>query len=122
MVKSAVLFARTPLHVHIFTEKDMKDLFTNEVNINCTYVSLLPHILNIIMNLLQINTWPLAIRARFELTIYNAEYSEHLPSSLVEEWKKWYKPCGSFRLFLPVRRSSFIFFHNINISLHFKFR
>jgi len=35
MIKSAALFARRPLHVHIFTEEDMIQLFKSEVS-NCS--------------------------------------------------------------------------------------
>lgn len=32
MIKSAALFARAPLHLHIFTEIEMKGLFEEEVS------------------------------------------------------------------------------------------
>nr|CAB3251434.1 glucoside xylosyltransferase 1-like [Phallusia mammillata] len=79
MVKSAVLFAQSPLHVHIFTEDDMMPLFEAELS-----------------------SWSKTKRERFKYKLYQANYDEYLPPSLVKDWKKWYKPCGSFRLFLPM--------------------
>ena len=73
MIKSAALFARQPLHIHIFTEEDMAPLFEGELE-----------------------SWPDSVKKRVQYSINTIDYSE-LPQDLIEEWKRWYKPCGSFR-------------------------
>ena len=40
-------------------------------------------------------------KARVKWTIQTIDYSK-LPQDLIEEWKRWYKPCGSFRLLTPM--------------------
>lgn len=78
MIKSAALFAQKKLHIHVFTEEDMKPLFEGELE-----------------------SWPAEVLGRVEYTINIIDYSE-LPQDLIEEWKRWYKPCGSFRLLTPM--------------------
>ncbi|XP_039259898.2 glucoside xylosyltransferase 1-like [Styela clava] len=79
MIKSASMFAKSPLHIHIFTEDEIKGLFEEEIK-----------------------SWPIKVQARVKYSIYSADYSNQLPEELINEWKRWYKPCGSFRLFLPM--------------------
>lgn len=78
MIKSAALFARQRLHIHIFTEEDMVPLFQGELD-----------------------SWPDSVKDRVEWSINKIDYSQ-LPQDLIEEWKRWYKPCGSFRLLTPM--------------------
>jgi len=78
MIKSAALFAHQPLHIHVFTEDDMAPLFRGELE-----------------------SWPDHVKSRVKWTIQTIDYSK-LPQDLIEEWKRWYKPCGSFRLLTPM--------------------
>ena len=93
MIKSAALFARQPLHIHIFTEEDMAPLFEGELE-----------------------SWPDSVKARTEYSINTIDYSQ-LPQDLIEEWKRWYKPCGSFRLLTPM-----LLGQKVNISRNFNFK
>uniref|UniRef100_H2YMG5 Nucleotide-diphospho-sugar transferase domain-containing protein n=1 Tax=Ciona savignyi TaxID=51511 RepID=H2YMG5_CIOSA len=79
MIKSAALFAHNPLHIHIFTEEDMISMFETEIE-----------------------AWPAKVHSRVTYTIQQINYDNHLPPRLVADWKKWYKPCGSFRLLVPM--------------------
>lgn len=78
MIKSAALFAKNRLHIHIFTEEDMAPLFEGELD-----------------------SWPDSVKDRVEWSIKSIDYSQ-LPQDLIDEWKRWYKPCGSFRLLTPM--------------------
>ncbi|XP_032405123.1 glucoside xylosyltransferase 1 isoform X2 [Xiphophorus hellerii] len=75
MLKSAVLFSRKPVHIHIFAEDDLHYGFRNAMEM-----------------------WPVAIRTRFTFNIYPIMFPEENAS----EWKKLFKPCASQRLFLPL--------------------
>ena len=77
-IKSAVLFATSKVHIHIFTEDSMKTLFDEELSM-------------VKRNAPDLN---------FEYTIRLINY-ETIPESLRKTWKSWYKPCGSFRLLTP---------------------
>lgn len=77
MIKSAALFTRRKLHVNIFTENDMAPLFRGEID-----------------------SWPTSIKSKVSYTIRDADYKD-IPPELKEQWKGWYKPCGSFRLLTP---------------------
>ena len=77
MIKSAALFCQKKLHIHIFTEEDMKPLFKEEID-----------------------SWPKNVLKRVKYTLHDAEYQE-IPEELKNQWKGWYKPCGSFRLLTP---------------------
>nr|XP_018671616.2 glucoside xylosyltransferase 1-like isoform X1 [Ciona intestinalis] len=79
MIKSASLFAHNPLHIHIFTENDMISMFQTEID-----------------------AWPARVRSRVTYSIRPIDYERYLPPTLITQWKKWYKPCGSFRLLLPM--------------------
>jgi len=79
MMKSATLFSSSQIHFHIFTEDDMKILFLSELE-----------------------SWPAKVKERVSFTVRNVDYDDYLPEELRDEFKKWYKPCGSFRLFLPM--------------------
>jgi len=81
MIKSVVLFSTSLIHFHIFTENDMKFIFKSELN-----------------------SWPNYIKKRVNYTIYDIDetYSMYFSPYVKDEWKKWYKPCGSFRLLLPM--------------------
>ncbi|CAK8692117.1 unnamed protein product [Clavelina lepadiformis] len=79
MLKSAAMFARSALHMHIFTEEDMMTLFSNEIA-----------------------SWPDRILLKVKYTVYALDYDKYIKKSLAEEWKRWYKPCGSYRLFTPL--------------------
>lgn len=78
MMKSAVLFSTMKVHLHIFTEENMKTLFSEELAM-------------VKQNNRELN---------FEYTIRLINY-ETIPESLRKTWKSWYKPCGSFRLLTP---------------------
>ena len=49
----------------------------------------------------ELESWPDHIKKRVKYTIQTIDYSK-LPQDLIEEWKRWYKPCGSFRLLTPM--------------------
>ncbi|XP_021373710.1 glucoside xylosyltransferase 2-like isoform X2 [Mizuhopecten yessoensis] len=71
LLKSAVLFTKTPLVFHIFAELQLQDYFKR-----------------------QIEFWPDEYRTKVEYHIYNLSFP-------ADEWKKLFKPCASQRLFLP---------------------
>ncbi|XP_067291860.1 glucoside xylosyltransferase 1 isoform X2 [Pseudorasbora parva] len=75
MLKSAVLFSRTLLHFHIFTEDELQAGFTQALE-----------------------SWPHRFRSRFIYSIYPISF----PSENAREWKRLFKPCASQRLFLPL--------------------
>ncbi|XP_043980089.1 glucoside xylosyltransferase 1-like isoform X4 [Gambusia affinis] len=75
MLKSAILFSRKPVHIHIFAEDDLHYGFRNAMEM-----------------------WPVAIRTKFTFHIYPIMFPEENAS----EWKKLFKPCASQRLFLPL--------------------
>lgn len=75
LLKSAVLFTKTPLVFHIFAELHLQDYFRR-----------------------QIDFWPDDLRTRVEYHIYNLSFpSGEKPN----EWKNLFKPCASQRLFIP---------------------
>ena len=49
----------------------------------------------------ELESWPDSVKERTEYSINTIDYSQ-LPQDLIEEWKRWYKPCGSFRLLTPM--------------------
>lgn len=79
MMKSAVMFAKKYLFLHIFTEDEMRPMFEEEIR-----------------------SWPSSVLNRIKYNVYPADYSDQIPNNFVNEWKSWYKPCGSFRLFVPI--------------------
>lgn len=74
MVKSAVLFAQSPMHVHIFT--DVPDDFKEKLEL-----------------------WPSNLLSKFRYSLKGIDY----PLSKEDEktFHDWWGPCASFRLFLP---------------------
>ena len=79
MMKSAIATSKYPIHFHVFTESDMKLVFDSEVE-----------------------TWPQKVLNRVNVTLYDISYERFVPKDLGEELKRWYKPCGSYRLFVPI--------------------
>ena len=77
-IKTAVLFSKRKVHIHVFTEELMQNLFNEELSM----VKKRHKKLN------------------FDFTIRIIDYGL-LPESLRKAWKVWYKPCGSFRLLTP---------------------
>uniref|UniRef100_F6RNX9 UDP-D-xylose:beta-D-glucoside alpha-1,3-D-xylosyltransferase n=1 Tax=Ciona intestinalis TaxID=7719 RepID=F6RNX9_CIOIN len=75
MIKSAIIFSRSRIHVHIFTE-NLEDEFRKEFA-----------------------TWPLSAKRKFLLTIHPLVYP--LDPEELKVMKNWWGPCASFRLFLP---------------------
>ncbi|XP_060079324.1 glucoside xylosyltransferase 2-like [Ylistrum balloti] len=75
LLKSAVLFTKTPLVFHIFAELQLQDYFKR-----------------------QIDFWPDEFRMRVEYHIYNLSFPE---GEVTNEWKNLFKPCASQRLFIP---------------------
>ncbi|XP_033752433.1 glucoside xylosyltransferase 2-like isoform X2 [Pecten maximus] len=75
LLKSAVLFTKTPIVFHIFAEFQLQDYFKR-----------------------QIDFWPDEFRTRVEYHIYNLSFPTGDKSN---EWKNLFKPCASQRLFIP---------------------
>lgn len=59
---------------------------------------------------MQLGSWPREVLARVNYTIRDVDYDPYLPPQMRDEWRRWYKPCGSFRLFLPVSCCAHYFF------------
>lgn len=77
-IKTAVLFSKRKVHIHVFTEELMQGLFNEELSmVKSRHKNL-----------------------NFDFTIRIIDYGL-LPESLRKAWKVWYKPCGSFRLLTP---------------------
>ena len=70
----------------------------------------------------ELDSWPDSVKDRVEWSINKIDYSQ-LPQDLIEEWKRWYKPCGSFRLLTPmllgdkVTLSSYHTSYNIKVGI-----
>lgn len=77
MLKSAVLFTRSHLVFHIFTEPELRKQFQE-----------------------QLDFWPPKYRQNVEYEIYNITFPES-EGIKQEEWKKLFKPCACQRLFIP---------------------
>lgn len=75
MIKSALLLTRSPLHIHIFTEDDLKANFT-----------------------MLFNAWPQKIRDTFRINMYPINFPG---VDNAKDWIKLFKPCACQRLFLP---------------------
>ena len=77
MIKSAVLLS---------TEKRIKvTIFTNEGNQD--------HVKSMFMS------WPLRAQDKLDLDVRVLKYA--LPPEEISEFRNWWGPCASFRLFLP---------------------
>lgn len=77
MMKSAVLFSRSHLIFHIFTETQLESEFQQRLDF-----------------------WPPKYRERIQYHIHNLTFpSTDMISA--EEWKKLFKPCACQRLFIP---------------------
>ena len=74
MLKSAILFTQAKLHIHIFTDVDLE--FKEAIH-----------------------DWPSEARSRFEYTLHGINYP--LDPEEIHEYRDWWGPCASFRLFLP---------------------
>ena len=74
MLKSAILFTQAKLHIHIFTDVDIE--FKEAIH-----------------------DWPAEARSRFEYTLHGINYP--LDPEEISQFKDWWGPCASFRLFLP---------------------
>ncbi|TRY56277.1 hypothetical protein DNTS_028391 [Danionella cerebrum] len=74
MLKSAMLFSHSKIHFHIFTEEELRDVFTNSLE-----------------------SWPNKIRSRFIVSVYGLSF----PSDGNREWRKLFKPSlwSQFSLF-----------------------
>merc|ERR1719454_436227 len=74
MIKSAILFTNSKLHVNIFTDagNDFEE---------------------------QLSAWPPAYLGKFSYSINPIEYP--LTEEEIGEYRDWWGPCASFRLFLP---------------------
>ncbi|CAK8694314.1 unnamed protein product [Clavelina lepadiformis] len=75
MMKSAVLFTESLLHIHVFTT-NLQNKFEEEVS-----------------------SWPKSVQNKFKMTVRSLQYP--LEGELLEEMMNWWGPCASFRLFLP---------------------
>jgi len=75
MIKSAVLLTRTPIHVHIFADDELRPQFQQ-----------------------QLESWPSDVRNQLLFTLYPIQFPA---SQSVEEWRKLFKLCASQRLFIP---------------------
>ncbi|XP_022315436.2 glucoside xylosyltransferase 2-like [Crassostrea virginica] len=73
LIKSAILFTKTYVFIHIFAEEDLH--------------SSLKH---------QLKSWPSLVKKKFEYILYGISF----PGSN-QEWKMLFKPCASQRLFIP---------------------
>lgn len=75
VLKSALLFTKSPLRFLIIADDDLRPRFKA-----------------------QISSWPKKVRDRFKYTLLPLRFPD---DGLTEEWKKLFKPCASQRLFLP---------------------
>uniref|UniRef100_H2ZJF6 UDP-D-xylose:beta-D-glucoside alpha-1,3-D-xylosyltransferase n=1 Tax=Ciona savignyi TaxID=51511 RepID=H2ZJF6_CIOSA len=75
MIKSAIVFSKTKLNIHIFTE-NLEDEFRKKFS-----------------------EWPLSANMNIRLTFHRLSYP--LDSNELKLMKNWWGPCASFRLFLP---------------------
>ncbi|KAL4224786.1 Glucoside xylosyltransferase 2 [Mactra antiquata] len=77
MLKSAVLFTRSHLVFHVFTEKENIKSFQE-----------------------QLDFWPPDYQDKFDYEVYSIQFPDS-DKFKAEDWKKLFKPCACQRLFLP---------------------
>lgn len=75
LLKSAVLFTKSPLVFHIFAEDHLQKSFKD-----------------------QLEFWPPAYRKKIEYNIYNITFPQ---TTKADQWRKLFKPCAAQRLFIP---------------------
>ncbi|CDW60254.1 glucoside xylosyltransferase 1, partial [Trichuris trichiura] len=75
MIKSAIMFGVSPMHLHIFTDETRKE-----------------HIMNEVEGYIRARAW-----RKLKMNIYKIQY----PQGQETLWAELFKPCSSQRLFIP---------------------